>query len=96
MSDELIDAHRPGRVEVVIGRAADFVGPGVIASAMGELVFGAALAGKKARTMGRPDTPHPSATSPTSAATSCCLGAAMTPTDGCGTFPTRTHAPPAR
>ena len=58
MSDELIDAHRSGRVEVVIGRAADFVGPGVTASAMGEFVFGSALAGKKARTMGRPDTLH--------------------------------------
>ncbi|MET0144215.1 MAG: NAD-dependent epimerase/dehydratase family protein [Ilumatobacteraceae bacterium] len=58
MSDELIDAHRAGRVEVVIGRAADFVGPGVTASAMGEFVFGSALAGKKARTMGRPDTLH--------------------------------------
>ena len=58
MSDELIEAHRCGRVEVVIGRAADFVGPGVTASAMGELVFGAALAGRRARTMGRPDTPH--------------------------------------
>ena len=58
MSDELIDAHRSGRIEVVIGRAADFVGPGVTASAMGEFVFGPALAGKKARTMGRPDTLH--------------------------------------
>jgi nucleoside-diphosphate-sugar epimerase len=58
MSDELLDAHRAGRVEVVIGRAADFVGPGVTASAMGEPVFSAALAGKKARTMGRPDTLH--------------------------------------
>ena len=57
MSDELIDAHRAGQVEVVIGRAADFVGPGVTASAMGEFVFGAALAGKKARTMGRPGHP---------------------------------------
>src|SRR4051794_14453276 len=58
MSDQLMDAHRRGRVEVTIGRAADFIGPGVPASAMGELVFGAALAGKKARTMGRPDTLH--------------------------------------
>ena len=28
MSEQLIDAHRSGRVEVTIGRAADFVGPG--------------------------------------------------------------------
>jgi nucleoside-diphosphate-sugar epimerase len=58
MSEALMDAYRSGRVEVAIGRAADFIGPGVAASAMGELVFGAALAGKKARTMGRPDTLH--------------------------------------
>jgi len=58
MSDELIDAHRHGRVEVAIGRAADFIGPGVTASAMGEHVFGPALAGKKAQTIGRPDTHH--------------------------------------
>ena len=58
MSEQLIDAHRSGRVEVTIGRAADFIGPGVTASAMGENVFGPALAGKKARTIGRPDTLH--------------------------------------
>ena len=58
MSDSSIDAHRRGRVEVAIGRAADFIGPGVTASAMGEHVFGSAVAGKKARTMGRPDTLH--------------------------------------
>ena len=58
MSEQLIEAHRLGRVEVTIGRAADFIGPGVTASAMGENVFGPALAGKKARTIGRPDTLH--------------------------------------
>ncbi len=58
MTQQLLDAHTRGDVEVVIGRAADLVGPGVTASSMGELVFGPALAGKKAKTMGRPDTPH--------------------------------------
>jgi nucleoside-diphosphate-sugar epimerase len=58
MSDELMDAHHRGRLEVAIGRAADFVGPGVTASALGDSVFGSALAGKAARTMGRPDTLH--------------------------------------
>ena len=56
MSAELLDAHRAGRVEVAIGRAADFIGPGVMSSAMGASVFEAAIAGKAARTMGRPDT----------------------------------------
>jgi nucleoside-diphosphate-sugar epimerase len=58
MSAQLMDAHCRGRVEVAIGRAADFIGPGVTASALGELVFASALTGKPARTMGRPDTPH--------------------------------------
>jgi nucleoside-diphosphate-sugar epimerase len=58
MSAELLEAHRRGDVRVVIGRAADFVGPGVRDSALGEFVFEPALAGKRAQTMGRPDTPH--------------------------------------
>ena len=58
MSAELLDAHRRGEVRVVIGRASDFVGPGVRDSALGEFVFQPALAGKRAQTMGRPDTQH--------------------------------------
>jgi nucleoside-diphosphate-sugar epimerase len=58
MSAELLEAHGRGRVEVAIGRAADFIGPDVMASAIGASVFEAALAGRTARTMGRPDTPH--------------------------------------
>jgi nucleoside-diphosphate-sugar epimerase len=58
MSAELLDAHHRGEVRVVIGRASDFVGPGVRDSALGEFVFQPALGGKQARTMGRPDTRH--------------------------------------
>jgi nucleoside-diphosphate-sugar epimerase len=58
MSANLLAAHERGDVEVVIGRASDFVGPGVLSSAMGEYVFGPALVGKRAQTMGRPDTAH--------------------------------------
>jgi nucleoside-diphosphate-sugar epimerase len=58
MSAELLDAHHRGEIRVVIGRASDFVGPGARDSALGEFVFQAALAGKRAQTMGRPDTPH--------------------------------------
>jgi nucleoside-diphosphate-sugar epimerase len=58
MSAELLDAHRRGEVRVVIGRASDFVGPGVRDSALGELVFQPALAGERAQTMGRPDSEH--------------------------------------
>ena len=58
MSAELLDAHQRGEVRVVIGRASDFIGPGVRDSAFGEFVFEPALAGKRAQTMGRPDTLH--------------------------------------
>ena len=58
MSVELLDAHQRGEVRVVIGRASDFVGPGVRDSAFGQLVFAPVLAGKRAQTMGRPDTLH--------------------------------------
>ena len=72
MSEQLIDAHRSGRVEVTIGRAADFIGPGVTASAMGENVFGPALAARKPAPSVDPTPFTPTATSPTSAATSSC------------------------
>src|SRR3712207_8505409 len=36
MSQELMEAHRSGRVRVAIGRASDFFGPRVLASAAGE------------------------------------------------------------
>jgi len=58
MSAELLDAHGRGEVRVAIGRASDFIGPGVRDSAFGEFIFGPALAGKRAQTMGRPDTEH--------------------------------------
>jgi nucleoside-diphosphate-sugar epimerase len=58
MSAELLDAHRRGDVRVVIGRASDFVGPGVRDSAFGEFVFERALAGRRAQTMGRSDAEH--------------------------------------
>ena len=58
MSVQLLDAHHRGEIRVAIGRASDFVGPGVLDSALGEFVFQPALAGKRAQTMGRPDTQH--------------------------------------
>jgi nucleoside-diphosphate-sugar epimerase len=58
MSAQLLHAHQRGEIRVVIGRASDFVGPGVRDSALGEFVFQPALAGKRAQTMGRPDTQH--------------------------------------
>src|SRR3712207_2220463 len=54
MSKELMEAHRCGKVRVAIGRASDFFGPRVIASAAGEQVFGRAVEGKSAQVAGDP------------------------------------------
>ena len=58
MTSDLLTAHERGDIQVVIGRAADLVGPGVLASSLGEQVFKAAVTGRRALTMGRPDTLH--------------------------------------
>jgi nucleoside-diphosphate-sugar epimerase len=58
MSQELMEAHTSGRVRVAIGRASDFFGPRVLASAAGEQVFGRAVKGKSAQIVGDPDQPH--------------------------------------
>ncbi len=59
MAEDLMAAHAAGRVQVVVGRASDFIGPRVNASAMGgELVIGKALAGKAAQVVGNVDMPH--------------------------------------
>ena len=58
MTAELLAAHAAGRVEVAIGRASDYFGPGAAHSALGETVFAAALAGRTARVMGDPDQLH--------------------------------------
>jgi nucleoside-diphosphate-sugar epimerase len=58
MSRELMKANASGKVRVAIGRASDFFGPRVLASAAGEQVFGRAVAGKSAQVAGDPDQPH--------------------------------------
>ncbi len=58
MAESLLDAHRQGKVRVAIGRAADFFGPHVKTSAMGERVFPQAMAGKSIQALGNPDLPH--------------------------------------
>jgi len=58
MTDELLAAHRAGDVEVAIGRASDYFGPGATRSALGATVFGTALTGRRAQVMGDPDQPH--------------------------------------
>jgi nucleoside-diphosphate-sugar epimerase len=59
MARDLLAAHQAGRVEVAIGRASDYFGPGGgVQSPLGDRVFPAALAGKTATVYGDPDQPH--------------------------------------
>lgn len=54
----LLDAHAAGRARVTIGRAADFYGPRCTDSTIGEIVFGAIVAGKTVNLLGNIDLPH--------------------------------------
>ena len=74
MTRELLHAHGAGEVEVVIGRASDYFGPGVTRSALGETVFGTALTGRTAQVMGDPDEPHSYSYTPDVAAALITLG----------------------
>jgi nucleoside-diphosphate-sugar epimerase len=74
MTEELLAAHAAGQVEVVIGRASDYFGPGATRSALGETVFGTAIAGKTAQVMGDPDQPHSYSYTPDVAAGLIALG----------------------
>jgi nucleoside-diphosphate-sugar epimerase len=58
MSEELMEAHSSGRVRIAIGRASDYFGPRVLASAAGEQVFARAVQGKTSQLAGDPDQPH--------------------------------------
>ncbi len=76
MTEELLAAHAAGEVEVVIGRASDYFGPGTLRSALGETVFGTAVAGKTAQVMGDPAQPHSYSYTPDVAAALITLGTA--------------------
>ena len=52
------DAHTSGRVRAVAVRASDFYGPGVRASAFGDLSFGRLARGLAAQVLGDVDQPH--------------------------------------
>lgn len=74
MTRELLDAHDAGQVEVTIGRASDYFGPGTLRSALGETVFEAALTGRTAQVMGDPDQLHSYSYTPDVAAALITLG----------------------
>ena len=58
MAEALLEAHARGEVEVALGRASDFFGPGVSGSAVGERLFHAVARGKAAGVFGDPDALH--------------------------------------
>jgi nucleoside-diphosphate-sugar epimerase len=53
-----LQAHRVGKVRVVLGQAADFFGPEVLNSSLGQYFFPAALTGQPILTLGNIDLPH--------------------------------------
>jgi len=58
MAEDLLEAHRAGKVRVAIGRASDYYGPHGTGTIVGDTVFSAALAGKTVRWPGSLDAPH--------------------------------------
>jgi nucleoside-diphosphate-sugar epimerase len=58
MAERLLAAHRSGTLQVVIGRSSDYYGPGGANSVVGDILFGAAAQGRRARWLGRMDLPH--------------------------------------
>ncbi len=58
MAEEVMAAHARGEVRTASLRASDYYGPGVLASALGERVFGNLVAGKKAQLSGSTKIPH--------------------------------------
>lgn len=58
MHNDLMAAHQSGKVQVVTGRASDFFGAHVLESAMGERVFGYAIADKAPQLLGDPNALH--------------------------------------
>ncbi len=59
MAADLLAMHAAGDLQVAIGRGSDYFGPrGTTQSPFGDLVIGAALAGKAARVIGDSDQPH--------------------------------------
>ncbi|MFF3455169.1 NAD-dependent epimerase/dehydratase family protein [Streptomyces sp. NPDC002730] len=58
LDEKYLAAHRAGRARVVLGRSADFVGPGVVNSTLGGAVFPGALTSGEILGLGDIDLPH--------------------------------------
>lgn len=55
---QYLEAHAKGEVKVTIGRASDFVGPGIVDAHLGQRFFQRVLAGSAGECMGDPSLPH--------------------------------------
>ena len=58
MTEKLMVAHAAGELDVVIGRAPDYFGPGGVNSALGTTLFGAVAKGATVRWLGSMDVAH--------------------------------------
>jgi nucleoside-diphosphate-sugar epimerase len=58
LAEELLAAHRDGKVRVAIGRSSDYFGPGGVNSAVGERFLKPVVAGKKTQWFADLDQPH--------------------------------------
>jgi len=58
MTEELMHAHQSGKVQVAVGRSADYYGPGISLAMFSDTAFRKALAGKRVSGMANLDLPH--------------------------------------
>jgi nucleoside-diphosphate-sugar epimerase len=58
LAEEVMAAHARGDVRATALRSSDYYGPGVVASAYGERMFGSLVAGKPAQLLGSTTMPH--------------------------------------
>jgi len=58
LAEAILAAHARGQIRATVGRAPDFYGPEVRASAVGEQFFTALVAGRRVPWLGKLDVPH--------------------------------------
>ncbi|GHE57352.1 hypothetical protein GCM10014715_08090 [Streptomyces spiralis] len=85
LNEAYLAAHREGRARVVLGRSADFVGPGVLNSTLADAVLPGAPTGGEVLGPGDIDLPHRYTAVGDVAAGLATLANARTATDACGT-----------